>query len=74
MTEVPKLWKLYMVIKKVFKLIGSVKKKLPGNKTPVINSVRAGSTLIGRKKVESLKKIGKRKREGNINISRLKKH
>ena len=63
-----------MVIKKVFKLIGSVKKKLPGNKTSVINRVRAGSTLIGRKKVESLKKIGKRKREGNINISRLKKH
>ena len=30
-----------------------------------INAVKAYSTLQGRKKVEALKKIGRRKRDGN---------
>jgi hypothetical protein len=51
-----------MVIKKIFNLINITKKKSLKNKTSVINSIGAESTLIGRKKVESLKKIGKNKR------------
>ena len=51
-----------MVIKNIFKLINKVEKKSLPNKTNVINSMSAKSTLDGRRKVESLKKIGQNKR------------
>ena len=53
---------------KIFKFIGKNEKKTLKNKPIAIRGVLAESTLIGRKKVENLKKIGKRKREGVTNI------
>ena len=50
-----------MVIKKILKLISKNKKNSLMNKTLAINSVGARSTLIGRRKVMSLKKIGSEK-------------
>ena len=52
-----------MVIKKIFKLIGKTKRITLQNTPITIKGISAVSTLIGRKKVESLKKIGKRKRD-----------
>jgi|TARA_B110000881_G_C18440593_1_gene445751 hypothetical protein len=52
-----------MVIKNVFKLINNIKKKPIKDKPSIINGVRAKSTLVGRAKVDKLKKIGKGKRE-----------
>tara|TARA_B100000780_G_scaffold277497_1_gene248333 strand:+ start:1531 stop:1731 length:201 start_codon:yes stop_codon:yes gene_type:complete len=51
-----------MIIKKIFKLISKTKKKILMNKTSAINSVGAISTLIGRRKVMFLKKIGSEKK------------
>ena len=59
-----------MVIKKVLKFIDKIKQQ-PRNKLSVIVGVKSESTLIGRQKILSLKKIGKKKREG-IKISRIK--
>jgi len=50
-----------MVIKKVLKFFD--RKKLLKNKPSVIIGLRTKSTLIGRQKVISLKKIGKNKRD-----------
>jgi len=52
-----------MVIKKIFKLINKTKQDSFQNKGSAINSVRAKSTVVGRNKVESLKKIGREKRK-----------
>ena len=65
MKRVIKSRKLYIEIKKIFKLIVKPKKKSLKNKDLVINSVGSRSTLMGRKKVEYLKKIGRKKREYN---------
>ena len=46
----------------MFKFIAKAKKKPIITRSSVISSVKAQSTLIGRKKVETLKKIGKKKR------------
>ena len=51
------------MINKLFKLINIERKKPLKNKNPVINFVTAKSTLIGRKKIQSLKKFGRSKRE-----------
>ena len=56
------------MIKKIFKFIGKNEKKTLKNKPIAIRGVLAESTLTGRKKVENLKKIGKKKREGVTNI------
>ena len=52
-----------MVIKKVRSFIDKIKKKPLMNKPSVIIGLRSKSTLIGRQKVISLKKIGKNKRD-----------
>ena len=46
-----------MVIKKIFKLIGKTNQNSLKNRNPAINSVEAKSTLIGRSKVISFKKM-----------------
>jgi hypothetical protein len=46
-----------MIIKKIFKLIGKTNQNSLKNRNPAINSVEAKSTLIGRSKVISLKKM-----------------
>ena len=51
-----------MVIKKVLKLFDKIKKPLK-NTPLVIVSLGPKSTLIGRQKVISLKKIGRNKRD-----------
>jgi len=51
-----------MVIKKIYKLFSKDRETFLKNKTSVISRVGANSTLTGRRKVESLKKIGKNKR------------
>ena len=61
--DLRKLWKFCMVIKKIFKLTGKTKRITLQNTPITIKGISAVSTLIGRKKVESLKKIGKRKRD-----------
>ena len=53
-----------MVIKKALKFIYKIKKESLRNKISVIVGVRSESTLTGRQKILSLKKIGKEKREG----------
>ena len=53
-----------MVIKKVFNLMSRNRKKPLNDKSLGINRVQAKSTLAGRIKVMTLKKIGKSKREG----------
>ena len=60
-----------MVIKKVIKFIDKIKKKQLRNKLSVIVGVKSKSTLIGRQKILSLKKIGREKREEK-KISRVK--
>ena len=55
-----------MVIKKVLKFFD--KKKSLKNKPSVIVGVRSKSTLTGREKVISLKKIGRSKRDNKWNI------
>ena len=62
-----------MIIRKILKIIYKIKKKSLENKPLVIVGVGSKSTLIGRQKVESLKKIGKEKREGK-KISSVKKY
>jgi len=52
-----------MIIRKILKIIYKIKKKSFENNPLVIVDVGSKSTLIGRQKVESLKKIGKEKRE-----------
>jgi len=61
--ESRKLWKFYTVIKKVFKLINSKKNKSLNGKRGIITGIGPKSTPQGRKRVEHLKKIGKKKRE-----------
>ena len=51
-----------MVVKKILKLFDKIKKPLK-NTPSVIISLGSKSTLIGRQKVISLKKIGKNKRD-----------
>ena len=51
------------MINKLFKFINIERKKPLKNKNPVINSILAKSTPIGRKKIQSLKKFGRSKRE-----------
>ena len=60
-----------MVIKKIIKFIDIIKKKPLRGKSLVVVGVLAKSTLTGRQKVSSLKKIGKDKRDGK-NICRVK--
>ena len=55
-----------MQIKKIIILISSLKKKTLKNKQSTINYLHPKSTLIGRKKIEELKKIGKKKRYSQI--------
>ena len=62
-----------MVIKKALKFIYKIKEKPLESKPLIIVGIRSKSTLIGRQKVESLKKIGKEKREGK-KISSVKKY
>jgi|TARA_B110000027_G_scaffold130185_1_gene152653 hypothetical protein len=51
-----------MVIKKAINFISNFKKKSLGYESRVIIGVKSKSTSIGRQKVVSLKKIGKKKR------------
>jgi len=51
-----------MIIKKIFKLIRNTDKNSFKYLKSAINSVSAKSTVIGRSKVESLKKIGREKK------------
>jgi hypothetical protein len=52
-----------MPIQKVLDLLSKVRKKRQVNKNLVIKSVRPESTIVGRKKIEILKKIGQEKRK-----------
>ena len=61
-SECRKIWNFYMIIKTIIKFMGQSTKKLFNLKSPTINYVKARSTLIGRKKVIYLKKIGEEKR------------
>ena len=54
--------------------IGEVRKISLKNKTSAIDRISSKSILIGGKKVEILKKIGKEKREGHKTISRVRKY
>jgi len=51
-----------MVIKKIFKLISKTQGNSFKYRDTAINGVGAKSTVIGRSKVKSLKKIGREKR------------
>jgi hypothetical protein len=51
-----------MQIGKVIKFISKIKRKPLKNHVSTISSLLPKSTLIGRKKIEQLKKIGKNKR------------
>jgi hypothetical protein len=51
-----------MKIKKIFNFISTSEQNYFKHRVSIINSIGAKSTVTGRRKVESLKKIGREKR------------